>query len=122
MVYVICSRVNKEIGQKVADFIRNEEFNAYLPIIETPQDPLDLMFTTNIKEIEESPFVVAVAKGEISMNWSFEAGYSLGLGKEVICFVEDDTNLEQHEMVHQKLVKVYSLEELRKELKKCKVV
>lgn len=108
--------MNKEAGQRVVDFMKSKGFDVYFPIVETPQDPSTIMFTTNIKEIEASDFIVALAKGEISRNWAFEAGYALGLGKKVICLVEDDTDLEQHDMVHQKLVKVRSLEELGKEL------
>lgn len=118
MIYFICSRVNKEAGQKVVDFMRSKGVDAYFPIVDTPQDPSTLMFTTNIEKIESSDFIVALAKGEISRNWAFEAGHALGLGKKVICLVEDDTDLEQHDMVHQKLVKVHSLDELGKELTK----
>lgn len=120
MIYIICSRVNKEEGQKTVDFIKNKGIDVYFPVVETPQDPLSLMFTTNIKKIESSDFVVALAKGEISRNWAFEAGYALGLGKKIICLVEGDTDLEQHDMVHQKLIKIHSLKELDRELYKIK--
>lgn len=110
--------MNKEAGQKVVDFMRDKGFDVHLPVVDTPQKPFELMFTTNIKKIEESHSVVALAKGEISRNWAFEAGYSLGLGKKVVCLVEGDTDLEQHDMVHPKLTKVRSLEELGKELEK----
>jgi nucleoside 2-deoxyribosyltransferase len=120
MVYLICSRINKETGQKVVDFIKSKGFDVHFPVVDTPQDPSMLMFTTNIKKIEENNPIIALAKGKISRNWAFEAGYALGLGKKVICLVEDDTNLEQHAMVHQKLIKVYSLDELEKKLDSVK--
>jgi len=120
MTYVICSRVNKEAGQRLVDFLRDRTLDVHFPVVDTPNDPKSLMFTTNTKKIEESEFVVALAKGEISRNWAFEAGYALGLGKKVLCLAEDGTDLEQHDMVHPKLTKVRSIEELDVELEKLK--
>lgn len=118
MVYFICSRVNKEDGQNIVDFLKKKMIDVYFPIVETPQEPLSLMFKTNIDKISSSEFIVAFAKGEITRNWAFEAGYALALGKTVLCLVDKDTDLDQQDMVRQKLVKVQTLEALENELEK----
>ena len=120
MVYFICSRVNKSAGQKVVDFMRKLGIDVYFPIVQTPQQPLSLMYDTNIKEIEKSEFLVAYAKGNISRNWAFEVGYALALGKTIVCLVQEGTNLQQHDMVYQRLIQVRTLKQLAEELEKLK--
>jgi nucleoside 2-deoxyribosyltransferase len=96
--------------------------DVYFPIVETPQQPLPLMYDTNIEKITESEFLVALAKGEISRNWAFEVGYALALGKTIVCLVQEGTDLDQQDMVHQKLIKVHTLKQLAEELKKWSYV
>jgi hypothetical protein len=51
MVYFICSRVNKAAGPRVVNFMPGLGVDVYFPIVQTPQQPLSLMYDTNIREI-----------------------------------------------------------------------
>lgn len=78
----------------------------YSPQLDTPQDNLQSIFTSNTEAIKNSKVILVVLSYYYGLDLAWEVGYAYGLNKLILGFYQSELEEKiKDEMVHQSIKK-----------------